>query len=163
MEKKVLEANGYKFEFLLDEQSNIWRTIQTPYLIEGQSIDLEIDLANFTNALNWEEIVKFIVSIKSNNKLRAERIGDAKEVLKTLFKSINRNVYDEDFFNHLDFNLTGIDFRGRCKNVNLSHQFEYDYFFFPHYTKDPYRDIGAFVWRANFREALLLGVYCDRI
>jgi len=67
------------------------------------------------------------------------------------------------FFDHIEFKLTGIDYHGSCKVVNMENCFVYDLFFFPFYKKGPLRDIGSFVWRANFRDTLLLGVYCDRI
>ena len=141
----------------------MWRVIESPDFIDGQSIDLEIDLSNFANTLDWQEVEKFIGSIKNNNSLYIESIEDAKAVLKTLFKTINKKGYDKDFYEHIEFNLSGIDFKGLWKNINLNDKFEYDYFFFPQYSKDPYQDIGSYVWRANFRDTLLLGVYCDRI
>ncbi|WP_428225615.1 hypothetical protein [Flavobacterium sp.] len=163
MEKKKLNIKGIEYEFFYDERINMWRIIESPDFIEGQSIDLEIDLSNFTNPLDWLEVEKFIESMKNNNSLFIERIEDAKEVLKILFKTINKKSYDKNFYEDIEFNLSGIDFKGLCKNINLNDKFEYDYFFFPQYSKDPYRDIGSFVWRANFRDTLLLGVYCDRI
>lgn len=163
MENKKLNIQGVEYNFFYDEHLNMWRVIESPNFFDGQSIDMEIDLANINNSFDWQEVEKFIVSIKNNNSLCLERIEDAKAVLKTLFKTINKNGYDKDFFDYIEFNLSGIDFKGYCKNVNLGDKFEYDYFFFPQYSKDPYKDIGSFVWRANFRDALLLGVYCDRI
>jgi hypothetical protein len=163
MEKKKLNIKGSEYDFFYDERINMWRVIENSNFIEGQAIDLEIDLTNFTNQLDWKEVESFIESMRNNNLLCSESVEDAKEVLKSLFKSINKRVYDKDFFEYIEFNLSGIDFKGRCKNVNLGDKFEYDYFFFPQYTKEPYRDIGSFVWRANFRDTLLLGVYCDRI
>jgi hypothetical protein len=118
---------------------------------------------NFKSSLNWEELAAFIESMKRNSLLYKERINDAKQVLKSLFKSINKKAYDVDFFERIEFNLSGIDYKGKCKIVNLEDRFMYDCFFFPQYTKDPQRDIGSFVWRANFRDTLLLGVYCERI
>ncbi|MFQ3577073.1 MAG: hypothetical protein SNJ77_11625 [Cytophagales bacterium] len=163
MEKKKLNIKSIEYDFFYDESNNMWRVIESPNLIVGQYIDLEIDLANFPTQLNWHEVERFIESLKNNHSLYSERIEDAKEVLKSLYKSINKGVNEKEFFEHVEFNLSGIDFKGRCKNVNLNDKFEYDYFFFPQYSKDPYRDIGSFVWRANFRDTLLLGVYCDRI
>jgi hypothetical protein len=163
MQKKKLNIKGNEYDFFYDNSINMWRVIENSNFIDGQTIDLEIDLVNFNNQLNWQEVEKFIESIKNNNALHSERIKDAKEVLKTLFKTINKAGYDNDFFEYIEFNLSGIDFKGYSKNVNLGDKFEFDYFFFPQYSKDPYRDIGSFVWRANFRDTLLLGVYCDRI
>jgi hypothetical protein len=163
MEKKKLNIKGIEYDFFYDESLKMWRVIESPNFIDGESIDMEIDLKNFDNILEWEDVEKFIKSIKNNNSIYIERIEDAKKVLKTLFKSINKDGYDNDFYEHVEFNLSGIDFKGFCKNVNLIDKFEYDYFFFPSYSKDPYRDIGSFVWRANFRDTLLLGVFCDRL
>jgi hypothetical protein len=163
MENKKLNIQGVEYDFFYDEHLNMWRVIENPNFFDGQFIDMEIDLANINNSFDWQEVEKFIVSIKNNNSFCLERMEDAKEVLKSLFKSINKGVYDKGFFEHIEFNLSGIDFKGYCKNVNLGDKFEYDYFFFPRYSKDPYKDIGSFVWRANFRDTLLLGVYCDRI
>lgn len=47
----------------------MWRVIENPNFIDGQSIDLEIDLSNFANTLDWQEVEKFIGSIKNNNSL----------------------------------------------------------------------------------------------
>ena len=163
MEKKKLNVKGIEYHFFYDDEISMWRIIEETGLIDGHSIDLEIDLSNFTNPLDWQEVEKFIESMKNNNSLFIERIEDAKEVLKILFKTINKKSYDKNFYEDIEFNLSGIDFKGLCKNINLNDKFEYDYFFFPQYSKDPYRDIGSFVWRANFRDTLLLGVYCDRI
>lgn len=163
MERKKLNIKGIEYDFFYDEHNNMWRVIDNPNIIDGQSIDLEIDLVNFENQIDWEEVSKFIESVKNNNPLYSERIKDAKKVLNTLFNTINKEVYKDDFFEHIEFKLSGIDFKGYSKNINLRVKFEFDYFFFPQYLKDPYRDIGSFVWRANFRDTLLLGVYCDRI
>ena len=163
MKIKRLIITGNQYDFFYDEHITMWRVVESPNFIEGQVIDFEIDLLNFTNQLDWNEVESFIALLKKNNSWYRDRIEDAKEVLKSLYKAINKGGYDKDFFEHVEFNLSGIDFKGRCKNINLSHTFEYDYFFFPQYSKDPYRDIGSFVWRANFRDNLLLGVYCDRI
>ncbi|CAM3139365.1 hypothetical protein [Flavobacterium frigoris] len=163
MEIKKLTIKECEYSFIYDENQNMWRALENSNLIDGQTIDMEIDLANFNDSFDWQDVEKFIESLKNNNLLYLKRIEDAKAVLKTLFKVINKNGYDKEFFDYLDFNLSGIDFKGYCSNVNLKDKFEYDYFFFPQYSKDPYRDIGSFVWRSNFRDALLLGVSCDRI
>ena len=163
MEKKTLNIKGFEYEFFYDEQINTWRIIESQSIIDGYILDIEINLTNYNAVFNWQEIEKFIESLKNNNSLYVERIADAKEVLKSLFKSINKKVYDNDFFNYFEFNISGIDFKGYCNNINLNDKFEYDCFFFTQYTKEPYRDIGSFVWRANFRDTLLLGVYCDRM
>lgn len=163
MEKKKLNITGNQYDFFYDEHITMWRVVESPNFIEGQVIDFEIDLLNFTNQLDWNEVESFIELLRKNNSLYRGRIEEAKEVLKSLYRVINIGSHDKDLVEHVEFNLSGIDFKGRCKNINLSDEFEYDYFFFPQYSKDPYRDIGSFVWRANFRDNLLLGVYCDRI
>ena len=163
MEKKKLNIKGIEYDFFYDENLNMWRVVEDSNFIEGQYIDLEIDLTNFNNQLDWQDVEEFIGTMKSNNPLYIERIEDAKTVLKSLFKTVNKGLYDENFHEYIEFNLSGIDFKGRCENVNLNNKFEYDYFFFPQYSKEPYKDIGSFVWRANFRDTLLLGVFCDRL
>lgn len=163
MEKKKIVTNNTEYEFFYDENLNMWRILENPNFIEGYSVDMEIELTNFVGGIDWQKTVGFIELLRNNNSLLIERITDAKIVLKSLFATINKKSYDADFLNYIEFNLSGIDFKGNCKIVNLEQQFEYDYFFFPQYTKDPYRDIGSFVWRANFRDMILLGVYCDRI
>jgi hypothetical protein len=163
MEKKVIVVNDIRYEFFFDENLNMWRIIENPNLINNLEIDLEIDLENLNGIIDWSHVIKFIEFILNNKSKLIERIEDAKNVLLALFKSINKDIYDDDFFNQIEFNLSGIDYKASCKIVNMEDRFEYDYFFFPQNTKDPYRDIGSFVWRANFRDTLLLGVYCDRI
>lgn len=139
MEKKKLSIKGDEYDFFYDDRNNMWRVIENSSIIKGQVIDLEIDLTNFTGQLDWQEVERFIESMKNNNSLHSERIEDAKEVLQSFFKSINKGVYDNIFFEHIKFNLSGIYFKGSCKNVNLIDKFEYDYFFFPQYSKDPYQ------------------------
>lgn len=163
MEKKRIIANNTEYEFFYDESLNMWRILENSNFIEGYSLDMEIELTNFVGGIDWGKTAGFIELLQSNNSLLIERIADAKKVLKSLFETINKKSYDADFFNYIEFNMSGIDFKGNCNIVNLEQQFEYDFFFFPQYTKEPYRDIGSFVWSANFRDMLLLGVYCDRI
>lgn len=162
MEKKQIKVGDFEYDFSYDKSLNMWRVIESSDVIEGHSIDIEIDLGNFTTPMDWTKVEKFIELVRNNNKLYIERISDAKQVLKTLFQSINKN-YSQEFIEQIEFILSGIDFKGNCKIVNLEDRFIYDYFFFPVYTKEPYRDIGSFVWRANFRDSLLLGVYCNRL
>jgi hypothetical protein len=163
MEMKIIEVNNVEYEFFFDEDLNMWRITDNPNFIEGFSIDMEIELSNFVGGIEWQKTVKFIELLRTNNPLFIERVNDAKIVLKSLFATINKKTYDVNFLNHIEFYLSGIDFKGTCKIANLEEKFEYDCFFFPQYATDPYHDIGSFVWRANFRDTLLLGVYCDRI
>ena len=161
--KKSIIINGLNFEYFFDERVNSWRMIDSPDLIRGHTIDVEINLANFNEGLNWGDLEKFIKFILDNQSKHFQSIEDAKYVLHSFFKVVNKNSYDPDFFKAIDFNLSGIDYKGHSKNITLADSIEFDYFFFPVYTKDIYRDIGSFVWRANFRDNILLGVYCDGI
>lgn len=163
MINKNISINGLDFDFIFYEHLNMWRIIESPNFITGYKIDIEIDLKYFTNGLDWDEITRFIQLLKDKMSLFTEGISESKRVLKCFFKSIYNNAYDNEFFHLIDFNLTGIDFRGNCTIKNLEQSFDFHFFFFPKYLKDPYKDIGAFTWRAIFRDTLLLGVYCDRI
>lgn len=161
--KKELFINDITYDFFFDEGNNMWRLIDNKNLIDGNSVDLEIDLGNLAEGIKWDEIEKFIKFISSDKAKVFQNIRDARTVLQSFYRVINKDVYDHRFFDNIHFNITGIDYKGHPKNVNLINSFEYDYFFFPQYTKDIYRDIGSFVWRVNFRDNLLLGVYCDRL
>lgn len=88
-----------------------------------------------------------------------KNISDAKEVLLALFKTIYKNTFDDEILENIDFNFVGIDFKGFSQNYQ--DKFNYDFQFFPFYKKDQYKDIGAFLWKAFFRDRLLLGVYSD--
>ena len=161
MERKNIIRDSKSFEFFLDENLNMWRLLESPFLITDRSIDLEIDLRNIKGDLSWKEIEDFIDYLSLSKKV-TDNITDAQRLLHTYFSVINK-TYDIDFLKDIVFNLSGIDYKGYCNNVNLSDKFEYDLFFFPQYAKDIHRDVGSFVWRANFRDTLLLGVYCDRL
>jgi hypothetical protein len=161
--KKAIIVNGNNFEFGYDENLRIWRILESPHIIDGLTIDVEIDMANVGDGMDWSQVVKFLDFLQNNKAKIVERIEDAKRVLVMLFRTINKDVYDHEFMRHLKFNVAGIDYKGLCKLANMENYFEYDYFFFPQYELDRYRDIGSFIWRATFRDTLLLGVSCDRM
>jgi hypothetical protein len=161
--KKEIIVNKNSFEFFFDENVNMWRLIENPNLIHNISIDIEIDLVNVGSEINWSDVQKFIEFLHENSIFMDECLNDSSSLLHSLFSSIYKKTYDNDFLKNITFTLSGIDFKGYSKNINLSNRFEYDYFFFPIDSKNPSNDIGSFVWRANFRDKLLLGVYCDRI
>lgn len=160
MERRSIVRNGKSFEFFFDDHLNMWRLIESQFLINGYNIDLEIDLKKINHQLSWKEIEDFIDYLSLNKKV-FENIADAEKLLNVYFSIINK-TYDVDFLKNVVFILSGIDYKGYCSNVNLLDKFEYDLLFFPQYSKDPLRDIGSFVWRASFRDTLLLGVSCDR-
>lgn len=162
-EIKHITVNDISYEFRFDERLNMWRMLENNSLVANCSIDLEIDLAHSGGIIDWGQISDFIEFLRSSREIINDNITGAQFVLGALFKAINKGAYEDDFFNDVVFGLSGIDYKGLSKNINLKNSFEYDLFFFPQYTKNIYEDIGSYVWRANFRDALLLGVYCDRI
>lgn len=163
MKKKKIIANNFEFEFFFDENLEMWRIIETPNIILNNNIDIEIDLSKIGKNIDWEVVIKFIEFIKTNNILFNERIEDAQTLLKSFFTIVNKNIYSETFLEDIEFRISGIDFLGFSNQINLKNNFVFDLFFFPIYRKDEYQDIGVFTWRANFRDLLLLGVFCDRI
>ncbi len=136
---------------------------KNPYILENTLIDFEIDLIHFDNGVIWNDVEKFIELIKRDVNKTLENIDDAKSVLLILFQKIYANTFPSEVLQNIDFIISGIDFKGCCKNINLQDKFEYDYFFFPCYINDKSKDIGSFVWRASFRDKLLLGVFCERL
>lgn len=160
MKKITIFKNDNSFEFFFDENLNMWRLIENQNLIPGYFIDLEIDLKFFSNNLSWNEVEEFFdfLFFKMNSH---NNIKDSQQLLFSQFCIINKS-YDEALLKNIVFNISGINFKGYSKNVNLLDKFEYDLFFYPQNIENPYQDIGSYVWKANFRENLLLGVYCDR-
>lgn len=141
----------------------MWRVIESDRLLGDTPIDLEIDLKHFKSELQWNDVEEFLLFLSNNYERLLGLTEDAKIVLLALFQRIYRDTYSKEELGNVHFNLTGIDFKGHCQNINLADEFDFDLFFFPYFTDDVHRDIGSFVWRANFRNGLLLGVYCDRI
>jgi hypothetical protein len=162
-EIKHITVNGIKYEFWFDERLNMWRILENRSLVDYYAIDVEIDLAHSGGIIDWDQIADFIEFITSSRQIVNDNITGAQFVLGSLFKTIYKGAFDDNFFNDVVFNLSGIDYKGLCKNINLKNSFEYDFFFFPQFKKNINEDISTYVWRANFRDTLLLGVYCDRI
>jgi hypothetical protein len=156
--KKEIIIQGINYEFWFDEELNMWRIRGNNSLIDSHTIDLEIDLANLGGTIDWIEIADFISSILGNRSAVNENIKNAQLVLWSYYKTIHKKAFDEEFFQDVAFDLTGIDYKGKKANTD---SFMYDYFFFPQYLKDIYRDIGSVPYRANFRGQLFLGIYCD--
>jgi len=98
MENKTITVNNNEFNFLFDENLNMWRVIESSNLIGGNVIDLEIDLKNVDNILDWNSVIKFIQLLNNCSNILNERVQDASSVLNSLFKSINRKAYEEFFF-----------------------------------------------------------------
>jgi len=161
--KKEIILNGIPYVFYFSEELNLWRVIESDKIISSHTIDLEIDLNNLKKNIDWNEIDSFISFLKSHNEKIIENIKDAEEVLLNLFKIIYKKSFTKEIKSNISFRLSGIDYKSYCRIINMEKDFEYDFFFFPYNSKNEYQDIGSFVWRANFRNLLLLGVYCDRI
>lgn len=97
MEKKIITVKEREFEFFFDENSNMWRIIETPHIIQNHSIDIEVDLKNLDGEMDWNLTELFIGFIKDNILVISEGIGDAKRVLLSLFESIYKKTYEKDF------------------------------------------------------------------
>lgn len=161
MKELIVKNVAFKFEFI--EDINLWRISENSNLIEGSVIDLEIDLGNHNNSLDWSKVEDFIKYIMTHNDVYKDRIIRSKEVLKSLFSSIYIDTYNLNFLDNIDFNLVSINYKGNCDNVNLKDEYIFDFQFYPASVSDSYKDLGAFVWEANFRNIQLLGVYCDML
>jgi len=159
MRKEKIIINNTDFEFFFDERLNMWRIIENSSIIEGYTIDIEIDLKNQEESFEIVQISLFVEYLKSNREIICLNVNDAKVVLLGLFQTLYKNTFDQEVLNNIDFNFVGIDYKGYSKTY--PGKFKYDFQFYPFYKKDQYRDIGAFLWRAFFRDRLLLGVYSD--
>lgn len=159
MIKEIIAVNSNDFEIFFDERLNMWRIIESKDIITNYTLDIEIDLKNLNGEFEISQIAPFLEYIQSNKEIMYKNISDAKEVLLALFKTIYKNTFDDEILENIDFNFVGIDFKGFSQNYQ--DKFNYDFQFFPFYKKDQYKDIGAFLWKAFFRDRLLLGVYSD--
>lgn len=159
MRKEIVTVNNVEFEFFFDERLNMWRTIENSNIIDGYHIDIEIDLKNQKESFYITEIISFMEYLKSNAEIVNRNVNDSKIVLRSLFQTLYKNIFSQEVLDNIDFNFVGIDYKGYSENY--PEKFEYDLQFFPFYKKDQYRDIGAFLWKAFFRDKLLLGVYSD--
>lgn len=155
--KKQVIVKGDTFEFFLFEEFNIWRCLENKNLIQGFELDLEIEVENF----EWEDIEKFISFLTENLALKMKNIHSSKKVLITYFSEVYKET--QMTFEDIDFKLVSIVYKGYCKNINLSNQFEYDLIFYPERVNNPNEDFGSQNWHSNFRNNIFLGVYCDRI
>lgn len=161
--KKEILIDENNVEFFYDEDLNMWRLIETPHILEDTLIDFEIDLIHFENDVIWKDVENFIKIIKRDMNKNFKNIDDAKSILLILFQKIYANTFSSEILQNIDFTVSGIDYKGFCKNINLQDKYEYDYFFFPYCINDESRDVGTFVWRASFRDKLLFGVFCDQL
>lgn len=159
MKKEKIIVNNSDFEFFFDERLNMWRIIENPNIIEGYTLDIEIDLKNQEESFDITQISSFVEYIKSNQEIIYQNINDAKFVLLSFFQTLYRNTFDKEVLNNIDFNFVGIDYKGHSKTY--PEKFRYDFQLYPFYKNDQYKDIGAFLWKAFFRDRFLLGVYAD--
>lgn len=159
MKKESIKVTNREFEFFLDERLNMWRIIENPNIIDGYTVDIEIDLKNQEESFDITQISPFIDYVMINKELIYRNVNDAKVVLLGLFQTLYKNTFDQEILDNIDFNFVGIDYKGYSKTY--PEKFKYDFQFFPFYKKDQLKDIGAFLWKAFFRDRLLLGVYSD--
>ncbi|HRG53183.1 MAG TPA: hypothetical protein PLL00_10135 [Bacteroidia bacterium] len=158
--KKRITVNSIDFEFFFDERLNMWRILENKNVLDGFTLDIEIDLKNFKQKdFEMAQIQSFLEYLHKNKSIIDRNLEDAKKVLLSFFQKLYANVFDKDVLENIDFNFVGIDFKGYSGNYN--NMFEYDFQFFPYYIKDTDKDIGTFLWKAMFRNGLLLGVYSD--
>ncbi len=155
--KKEIIIKQNKFDFYLFEEFNIWRCLENRNLIQGFELDLEIEDEKF----EWLDIEKFISFLGENLELKMNNIHSSKKVLKNYFNEVFKESQITSEF--IEFKLVSIIYKGYCKNINLSNQFEYDLIFYPERNNSPTEDFGSHNWHSNFRNNIFLGVYCDRI
>lgn len=159
MKKEKITINTNDFEFFFDDRLNMWRILENENIIRGYTLDIEIDLKNQNDEFELPQISLFLEYLHSNKEIMLENVNRAKVVLLALFQIIYKDTFDKEILDNIDFNFVGIDFKGYSQN----HQgkFDYDFQFFPFYKNDPHKDIGTFLWKAFFRDRILLGVYSD--
>jgi hypothetical protein len=156
---KNIVVEGVSFEFFLDRDTHMWRLIDCSDLLPSCTLDIEISLSNFNNGINWNDVEGFIRFFKNESRLVYNGVEQAKMLLKSFFALTYKDAFNPQDLADIEFSLSGIDFKGHCGIEK--EKFHYDMFFFPYNKVDKYKDIGALTWRAFFRDALLLGVYCD--
>jgi hypothetical protein len=159
--KKNIVFRGKNYDFFWDDNTQIWRLINCENVLSGYVLDVEIELSNFSESVDWRDVEKLFSFFNQNSVLVNQRIMEAQGLLKHFFEIVYKDSIDAQTLFNIDFSLSGIDFKGRCKIDKDKYLF--DMFFFPKNSVDIHEDIGAFAWRVHFRDALLLGVYCDHI
>lgn len=159
--KKELIVNSINYTFLFIEDINIWVLSESTNLVSGYNIDLEIDLNLLGKDINWSEISDFIFYLqRRSSRTNKDIITKSNIALKGLFNSIYINSFTEQVKPHIEFELSGINYK-KTISTGLGDQYEYDLFFFPYDAKDKHRDIGTFVWNVKMRSNVLYGVNCD--
>lgn len=153
----VVKGNSYVFVF--EERVNMWRSLDNEWLIDQYSITIEIKVTDLATGVNWDDVGEFLDQLAGNRQRINENIRDAQTVLGTYFNIVNKEYYNSDFLNEIIFTPTAINYKGRHPYEQSS--FLYDYFFFPHYAKNIYEDIGAIPYMAYFKDFMFLGIYCD--
>ena len=160
MKKHKIIIYNIEYEFYFDERLEMWRINENKNIHKGFILDIEIVLKNFNSEINMLiELESFLKYIIDNSKIVEKNINDARKVLLALFITIYEKTYSEEVLNKIEFNFVGIDFKGHCTLYKSKYKFDFQ--FFPRYNKDPNKDIGSFLWKALFRDQLLLGVYSD--
>jgi hypothetical protein len=155
--KKEIIIEQNKFDFFLFEEFKIWRCIENKNLLQGFELDIEIEAEKF----EWTDIEKFITFLRENLALKMKNILSSKKVLKSYFSEVFKET--QMTFEDIDFKLVSVIYKGYCKNINLSNQFEYDFIFYPERINKPTEDFGSHNWHSNFRNNIFLGVHCDRV
>ena len=159
MQKENFLVNNIEFEFFFDERLNMWRIIENENIISGYKLDIEVDLKNLDEKFEIFQISSFLEYIQLNNEAITKNINNAKIVLQSLFQTVYNDTFENEILDNIDFNFVGIDYKGYSQNYQS--KFDYDFQFFPFYKNDKYKDIGSFLWKAFFRDRVLLGVYSD--
>ena len=104
--KKRITVNSIDFEFFFDERLNMWRILENKNVLDGFTLDIEIDLENFKQKdFEMAQIQSFLEYLHKNKSIIDRNLEDAKKVLLSFFQKLYGNVFDKEVLENIDFNL----------------------------------------------------------
>jgi hypothetical protein len=75
--KKNIVFRGKNYDFFWDDNTQIWRLINCENVLSGYVLDVEIELSNFSESVDWRDVEKLFSFFNQNSVLVNQRIMEA--------------------------------------------------------------------------------------
>lgn len=161
MEEKKLLINDNEYVFTYSPDSDRWGISECD-VVKGHLLEFGISMKQFPeSSFWWEDVAAFISYLRERNSWLVEKIVAAKVPLLALCRAFFKDGIDDEQDRHIDLEAVGIDYKGHRKSITGEREFCYDICYSLYDVRDPYEDMGMFIWRAVFVGEQISGVEFD--
>ncbi|SHM83354.1 hypothetical protein [Chitinophaga sp. CF418] len=161
MEEIVLNIDDKAYVFTVSHDAKNWHSPESD-IVAGHLLEFLINIEQTRDALfSWEDVAAFISNVHKHNSWYVERIAAAKGPVLGLCRSFFKDGIDEEQDRHLDLDPGIIEYKGYSTTAAGERVYHYAIHYLLSDARDPYEDMGMYLWCAAFAGGRITGVKFD--